>query len=471
MQFLMPVDDILEGKLPPMALRLSSQLLLGIARIYWRKAKYLFDDCNEALFRIKVTINTQTTTRHASHEEGNQGNTTTMSIPVTGKDLNMLLPEPEVDLEAILENSQKAANMSRMDSFNRTDITVEISLENKRNEQEHLLGFDDDEAAQLLKEFNIEFPRKQAEPQESVIRQHTSESILSPLKGHPLGDSNEVEFERRQSFPPDVTAPELGIFGGGFDEIPQENVHPNLSTQVEGAKPQIVPFSPRVSRPATNRTTSFAMAMDDSIDLDDDSFSPTNTTLADVDLIPDDPRERENKKYLAAFTFDSFIKSSLAERIGGKLADLLMEKANIATPTKRKYETLEPSIEKMEILSPEQLQNQEREIVPESEIFGGGGFETEIQHSTIIESPLRKLKLSEEIEKESLVVIPTLEAIDKYENDTILFDELLTVKGNVNKQKAAETFLDILGLCSKGQIQVTQTKPFDSLLITKSKIA
>ncbi len=130
---------------------------VGIARIYWRKAKYLFDDCNEALFRIKVTINTQTTTRHVSHEEAHQGNTTTMTIPVTGKDLNMLLPEPEVDLEAILENSQKAANMSRMDSFNRTDITVEISLENKRNEQEHLLGFDDDEAAQLLKEFTLNF--------------------------------------------------------------------------------------------------------------------------------------------------------------------------------------------------------------------------------------------------------------------------------------------------------------------------
>ncbi len=67
-----------------------------------------------------------------------------------------------------------------------------------------------------------------------------------------------------------------------------------MPTQVEGTKPQIVPFSPRMSRPATNRTTSFAMAMDDSIDLDDDSFSTTNTSLADVDLIPDDPREREN---------------------------------------------------------------------------------------------------------------------------------------------------------------------------------
>ena len=37
-----------------MALRLSGQLLLGVVRIYSRKAKYLLDDCNEALLRIKM---------------------------------------------------------------------------------------------------------------------------------------------------------------------------------------------------------------------------------------------------------------------------------------------------------------------------------------------------------------------------------------------------------------------------------
>lgn len=37
-----------------MALRLSGQLLLGVVRIYSRKAKYLLDDCNEALLKIKV---------------------------------------------------------------------------------------------------------------------------------------------------------------------------------------------------------------------------------------------------------------------------------------------------------------------------------------------------------------------------------------------------------------------------------
>ena len=37
-----------------MALRLSGQLLLGIVRIYSRKARYLLDDCNEALVKIKM---------------------------------------------------------------------------------------------------------------------------------------------------------------------------------------------------------------------------------------------------------------------------------------------------------------------------------------------------------------------------------------------------------------------------------
>ena len=38
----------------PMALRLSGQLLLGVVRIYSRKARYLMDDCNDALLRIKM---------------------------------------------------------------------------------------------------------------------------------------------------------------------------------------------------------------------------------------------------------------------------------------------------------------------------------------------------------------------------------------------------------------------------------
>ncbi|KAJ2674222.1 sister chromatid cohesion protein 1 [Coemansia sp. RSA 1085] len=41
---------------PPLALRLSGQLLLGVARIYARKARYLLEDCSEALVRIKMAF-------------------------------------------------------------------------------------------------------------------------------------------------------------------------------------------------------------------------------------------------------------------------------------------------------------------------------------------------------------------------------------------------------------------------------
>ncbi|KAL6545258.1 hypothetical protein OROGR_009132 [Orobanche gracilis] len=46
------VDSILSPEVP-IALRLSSHLLLGVVRIYNRKVNYLFDDCSEALLKVK----------------------------------------------------------------------------------------------------------------------------------------------------------------------------------------------------------------------------------------------------------------------------------------------------------------------------------------------------------------------------------------------------------------------------------
>lgn len=38
------------------ALRTSGHLLLGVVRIYNRKAKYLLADCSEALLKMKMTF-------------------------------------------------------------------------------------------------------------------------------------------------------------------------------------------------------------------------------------------------------------------------------------------------------------------------------------------------------------------------------------------------------------------------------
>lgn len=48
------VEAIVDQRQAPMALRLSAKLLLGVVRIYNRKAKYLLDDCNEALLKLKM---------------------------------------------------------------------------------------------------------------------------------------------------------------------------------------------------------------------------------------------------------------------------------------------------------------------------------------------------------------------------------------------------------------------------------
>ena len=56
------VGAIMGSETIPMALRLSGQLLLGVARIYSRKAKYLVDDCNDALTKIKMTFRPGATT-------------------------------------------------------------------------------------------------------------------------------------------------------------------------------------------------------------------------------------------------------------------------------------------------------------------------------------------------------------------------------------------------------------------------
>lgn len=48
------VNAIVDSGQAPLALRLSGQLLLGVVRIYSRKARYLLEDCNEAINKIRM---------------------------------------------------------------------------------------------------------------------------------------------------------------------------------------------------------------------------------------------------------------------------------------------------------------------------------------------------------------------------------------------------------------------------------
>ncbi|WFD47420.1 sister chromatid cohesion protein 1 [Malassezia furfur] len=77
----------------PVALRLSGQLLLGIVRIYSRKAKYLEDDCNDALLRIQVAFRGANAVIDLSHDQQNVSRAA-ITLPDTLSVADLLMPEP-----------------------------------------------------------------------------------------------------------------------------------------------------------------------------------------------------------------------------------------------------------------------------------------------------------------------------------------------------------------------------------------
>jgi hypothetical protein len=60
------VETIVAPNQAPFALRMSAQLLVGVARIYSRQTRYLLDDCNEALLKIKMVCCSQTLSQQTS---------------------------------------------------------------------------------------------------------------------------------------------------------------------------------------------------------------------------------------------------------------------------------------------------------------------------------------------------------------------------------------------------------------------
>lgn len=93
------VGDLIGGTLPPMALRLSGQLLLGVSKIYGRKARYLLDDVQEASGRIRMAyVPGQQVDLPQEHHRANPAAITMAEVGL-GDNLMMMMEGEEVDLE------------------------------------------------------------------------------------------------------------------------------------------------------------------------------------------------------------------------------------------------------------------------------------------------------------------------------------------------------------------------------------
>ncbi|KAI5711485.1 hypothetical protein M8J75_000741 [Diaphorina citri] len=100
------VDGILQPKVK-MALRTSGHLLLGVVRIYSRKAKYLLADCNEAFVKIKMAFRPGMVDLP---EDNREAAVNAITLPEVFHDFETTMPEiNDVDMEAQFSLNQSRA--------------------------------------------------------------------------------------------------------------------------------------------------------------------------------------------------------------------------------------------------------------------------------------------------------------------------------------------------------------------------
>ncbi|KAF2894481.1 hypothetical protein ILUMI_11681 [Ignelater luminosus] len=114
------VDGILQPKVK-MALRTSGHLLLGVVRIYSRKAKYLLADCNEAFVKIKMAFRPGMVDLPEEHREAAVN---AITLPEVFHDFDTTMPElNDVDIEA-----QFSLNQSRAEEITMREDYGSITL-------------------------------------------------------------------------------------------------------------------------------------------------------------------------------------------------------------------------------------------------------------------------------------------------------------------------------------------------------
>jgi len=115
------IESSVEGIMQPkvkMALRTSGHLLLGVVRIYSRKAKYLLADCNEAFVKIKMAFRPGMVDLP---EDKREAAINAITLPDVFHDFDTAMP----DLDDVDINAQFTLNQTRAE-----EITMRVDYGN-----------------------------------------------------------------------------------------------------------------------------------------------------------------------------------------------------------------------------------------------------------------------------------------------------------------------------------------------------
>ncbi|KAK3116204.1 sister chromatid cohesion protein 1 [Teratosphaeriaceae sp. CCFEE 6253] len=135
------VKDIIGTGQAPIALRLSGQLLLGVVRIYSRKARYLLDDCNEALVKIKMAFRPGNVDLPSN--QTHTANANALILPDTIAELDLFAPLPDPDELLREPQSRGPGRDPTLLDFGTSQLLPESQTPSRREEKRHFLEDDD----------------------------------------------------------------------------------------------------------------------------------------------------------------------------------------------------------------------------------------------------------------------------------------------------------------------------------------
>ncbi|KAL7750934.1 sister chromatid cohesion protein 1 [Sorochytrium milnesiophthora] len=223
------VDAIIDNR-DPKALRLTGQLLVGVVRIYSRKAKYLLDDCNEAKLSLQMAF--RPGVMELPQEQAVAAfNAITLSDNLGEFDLRLPMPDlnaANVWLEDILPSpGSTPSSQARMQDITLQDplqTTPRRSMFAQRQFGDDLMDLDDGGLAPVPLDFglgdDVSLEQGRNQPSDIEIGRDAATSAAGPsigdfglrdktLEGSVLGEGL------------DTGAPQLDLFGGMDDSFAQ----------------------------------------------------------------------------------------------------------------------------------------------------------------------------------------------------------------------------------------------------------
>ncbi|KAG1702378.1 Double-strand-break repair protein rad21 [Nymphon striatum] len=259
------IETSVEGILQPkvkMALRTSGHLLLGVVRIYSRKAKYLLADCNEAFVKIKMAFRPGVVDLP---EDNREAAVATITLPEVFHDFDTTMPEIKYEIIVLLFSIYFVIGVLFYDmatlilfNFSNIDMQSQFNLNQSRAEEITIreefgsnpnallgddgfgdMGFDDPEMGrdmpqmdQLEKSgalFGDDGPSSSSQKnKDNSVAQNSNLELDAPLRDDGFGGGDGEGL---------LSAENTGLFepGGLFDDAPMEQPSMENST-ADGAR-------------------------------------------------------------------------------------------------------------------------------------------------------------------------------------------------------------------------------------------